>query len=174
MLVAAVVTAVSLPFLVWSGRTANPSAVATVDGGDVTAGLRGNGSSSSVDKSSSPDIGYLNGPETTLEAAPILIGVPAAKPLNEIDGKVGYREVPPAWRNNPRPCIANKLVPPGSQLPDGTRLTITNLSNSHTTTCNVVVHYPMPADQILQLTESVFNELGDQIDSPLSVRISWK
>jgi hypothetical protein len=173
MLVAAVVTVLALPFLLSHSRGNNDPAVATADGSDLAAGLRQGNSTSSSAASSSPDIGFLNGPETTLEPAPILVGVPPAKPTNQMDAKVGYRTVPPLWRSLPRPCIANTIVP-GSAIPVGTALTIVNLSNSHTTTCIVATHLTLPADQPLQLTESVFSELGDQIDAPLSVRISWK
>ena len=174
MLVAAVVTAMALPFLLSHAQSGgNDPAVATVDGNGVAAGLRNGNSTSSVEASTSPDFGYLNGPETTLEPAPILVGVPPAKSANEMDARIGYRVVPPLWRSLPRPCIANSIVP-GASIPVGTTLTIVNLANSHTTTCVVATHLPLPAEQPLQLTEAVYAELGDQIDAPLSVRISWK
>jgi hypothetical protein len=173
MVLAAALTAVAIPFLLRSGSTGEQTAVATVQGGDVAAGLRSGATESSIAQSTSPDIAYLNGPATTLEAAPILIGVPAAKSLTEFDGKVGFAVVPPAWRGLPRPCIAAKEGP-GAAIPVGVILTLVNLNNSHTTTCVVATHKEMPADQVLQLTETIFNELGDQIDSPLTVRLSWK
>jgi hypothetical protein len=171
IVVAAVVTAVAVPFLLRSGQTAESTAVATVQGGDVAAGLRGGSAESTP--TTSTDIAFLNGPATTLEPAPILIGVPAPKSATEIDGKVGFQIVPPLWRELPRPCIAGK-VGIGSLLPVGGNITLINPSNNHTTTCIVAVHRDIPADQVLQLTESIFNELGDQIDAPLTVHISWK
>jgi hypothetical protein len=172
IVVVAAVTAVAVPFLLRSGPTGDQPAVATVQGGDVAAGLRSGPAESSV-PSTAPDIGFLNGPATTLEAAPILIGVPAPKSATEIDGKVGFIVVPPVWRELPRPCIAAKTGI-GAVLPVGGSVTLVNLSNNHTTTCIVAVHRDIPPDQVLALTESIFNELGDQIDAPLTVRISWK
>ncbi len=172
MVLAAAVTALAIPFLIRSGSTGPQTAVATVQGGDVAAGLRSEPSQSSV-PSTTPDIAFLNGPATTLEAAPILIGVPAPKSATEIEGKVGFQVVPPLWRELPRPCIAGKTGA-GAVLPVGGNITLVNLSNNHTTTCIVAVHRDIPPDQVLQLTESIFNELGDQIDAPLTVRISWK
>jgi hypothetical protein len=172
IVVAAAVTAFALPFLLRSGPSGDQPAVATVQGGDVAAGLR-SGSAESTVPSTAPDIAFLNGPATTLEAAPILIGVPAPKSATEIEGKVGFQVVPPLWRELPRPCIAGKTGV-GAVLPIGGLITLVNLSNNHTTTCVVAVHRDIPPDQVLQLTESIFNELGDQIDAPLTVRISWK
>ena len=169
---AAAVTAVAVPFLLRSAPSGGQTAVATVQGGDVEAGLRSGPAERSV-PSTSPDIAFLNGPATTLEAPPILIGVPAPKSATEIDGKVGFLVVPPVWRELPRPCIAAKTGI-GAVLPVGGSITLVNLSNNHTTTCIVAVHRDIPPDQVLALTESIFNELGDQIDAPLTVRISWK
>jgi hypothetical protein len=171
IVVAAAVTAVAVPFLLRSGNTGESTAVATVQGGDVAAGLRAGPAEDST-PTTSTDIAFLNGPATTLEAAPILIGVPAPKSATEIDGKVGFQVVPPLWRELPRPCIAAKTGI-GSVLPVGGTVTLVNLSNNHSTTCVVAVHRDIPPDQVLQLTESIFNELGDQIDAPLTVRISW-
>jgi hypothetical protein len=172
MVLAAALTALAIPFLLRSGSADPQTAVATVQGGDVAAGLRSDPTDISA-PSTAPDIGFLNGPETTLEAAPILIGVPAPKSATEIDGKVGFAVVPPVWRELPRPCIAAKTGP-GAALPVGGSITLVNLSNNHTTTCIVAVHRDIPPDQVLLLTEAIFNELGDQIDAPLTVRISWK
>jgi hypothetical protein len=172
MVLAAAVTALAIPFLLRSGSTGEQTAVATVQGGDVAAGLRAGPAESSV-PSTAPEIAFLNGPATTLEPAPILIGVPAPKTATEIDGKVGFQIVPPLWRELPRPCIAGKTGI-GSLLPVGGNITLVNLSNQHTTTCIVAVHRDIPPDQVLQLTEAIFNELGDQIDAPLTVHISWK
>jgi hypothetical protein len=169
--VAAVVTAVAVPFLLRSGTSGDQPAVATVQGGDVAAGLRSGPTESSV-PATAPDIGFLNGPATTLEPTPILIGVPAPKSATEADGKVGFRVFPAKWRELPRPCIAAKTGI-GSVLPVGGTVKLVNLSNNHTTTCIVAVHQDIPPDQVLQLTESIFNELGDQIEAPLTVRISW-
>jgi hypothetical protein len=173
MVLAAALTAVAIPFLLRSGSTGEQTAVATVQGGDVAAGLRSGATESSVAESTSPDIAYLNGPATTLEAAPILIGVPAAKSLTEFDGKVGFQVIPPRWLGLPRPCVA-ATVGPGLAIPVGATVTLINLNNNHTTTCVVAVHKDIPPDQALQLGETIFNELGDQIDSPLTVRLSWK
>jgi hypothetical protein len=173
MVLAAVVTSLAIPFLLRSGPTGDQPAVATVQGGDVAAGLRSGTTESSVAQSTSPDIAYLNGPATTLEAAPILIGVPAAKSPTEFDGLVGFQILPPLYRGLPRPCIAAK-VGLGAAIPVGVTLTLVNLNNNHKTTCVVAVHRDIPSDQVLQLDESIFNELGDQIDAPLTVRLSWK
>ena len=170
---AAAVTALAIPFLLRSGSSGDQPAVASVQGGDVAAGLRAEGANQEQTTTTS-DIGFLSGPSTTLEAAPILIGVPAAKSATEFEGKVGFRSVPLTWKDLPRPCIASN-VGNGLAIPVGSSVTLVNTNNNHTTTCIVAVHRTdVPANLDLQLTESIYNELGDQLDAPLTVRISWK
>ena len=173
LVLAAAITALSVPLLLRSSSAVDQPAVATVQGEDVAAGLRSGAVATSLTPTASTDIAFLTGPSTTLEPAPILIGVPAARTATEMDGRVGFQSVPLSWKGLPRPCIAN-TVGPGLAIPVGTSVTLVNISNNHTTTCIVAVHRPIPAGQVMQLSEPIYNELGDQLDAPLPVHISWK
>jgi hypothetical protein len=52
-------------------------------------------------------------------------------------------------------------------------LTVTNLDNGHVTTCTVALKKSLPGGQLIVLDTPIFQELGDLIEAPVPVRVTW-
>lgn len=170
IIAATVVTLLALPFLFRNGSEQAP-ATAAAPGADLSV-LRPSSSSAGSPASTGPTttatIGFLSGPSSTAAPAPILIGVPEAKPANTLEGVAAYRVFPLPWKNLPTPCVTRV-----GGLPGGTRVTVMNLNNSRTTKCIVATQFDLPPGQIIALADSVFQDIADLIESPIPARISW-
>jgi len=55
----------------------------------------------------------------------------------------------------------------------GAKVTVTNVDNGRTMQCTNVGNIGLPAGVDVVIHTDIFSELGDLIDAPLSVRISW-
>jgi hypothetical protein len=181
MIIAIVLTAVSIPFLL-NGRNGRPAAAPGLGGPDLAQSLNTTSldgaagptvspstnvalsSSSSVNPADST-IPFLVGPSTTAPAPPILIAVPAV-PTKELQGLAIYRTFPASWANLPRVCVT-------ASIRGGTTITITNLNNARSTTCIAATNVTLPPDHVIAMTDAIFGEIADVIDSPIPVKISW-
>jgi hypothetical protein len=176
MIIAIVLTAVAIPFLT-TGRNGRPAAAPGLGGPDLGASLNTTASptvapttnvalssSSSVNPADST-IPFLAGPSSTALPPPVLVAVPAV-PTKEIQGLAIYRTFPASWANLPRLCVT-------STVRGGTTITITNLNNSRSTTCIAATKVTLPPDHVIAMTDAIFSEIADVIDSPIPVKISW-
>jgi hypothetical protein len=176
MLLAIVLTAIAMPFLMTS-RSARPAATPGLGGTDLGASLGQNplgsdvptttvATTTSTEPAESSLPPFLAGPKTVAPQAPVIVAVPAPA-KNELQGVAVYRTFPATWKNLPRPCVVD-AGPPG-----GTTVTVTNLNNAHSVKCVVATHVILPAGHVIALSDTIFGELGDVIDSPVPVKISW-
>ena len=178
MIIAIVLTAVAIPFLM-NGRNGRPAAAPGLGGPDLaqslntpspTAAAESAAPSSKAANSSSPatissTIPFLVGPSTTALAPPVLIAVPAV-PTKELQGLAIYRTFAASWANLPRLCVT-------AVVPGGTTVTVTNLNNARSTTCIAATKVALPPDHVIAMTDAIFGEIADVIDSPIPVKISW-
>jgi hypothetical protein len=175
MLLAIVLTAIAMPFLM-NSRSARPAATPGL-GTDLGAQLGTNtlnsdapattvATTTTTEPAESSVPPFLAGPKTVAPQAPVIVAVPAPA-KNELQGVAVYRTFPATWKNLPRPCVVD-AGPPG-----GTTVTVTNLNNAHTVKCVVATHVILPAGHVIALSDAIFDELGDVIDSPIPVKISW-
>jgi hypothetical protein len=186
MLIAIVLTAVAIPFLM-SGRSGTPAAAPGFGGPDLAESLNTTAlndaalndaagstvassakaavSSSSTVSPADSTIPFLAGPSTTAQAPPVLIAVPAVS-TKELQGLAIFRTFPASWANLPRLCVT-------ATIPGGTTVTITNLNNARTTTCIAATKVTLPPDHVIAMTDAIFGEIADVIDSPIPVKISW-
>jgi hypothetical protein len=176
MLIAIVLTAVAIPFLM-SGRNGTPAAAPGFGGPDLAESLnttadstappstKAAASTSSTVNPADSTIPFLAGPSTTGSPPPVLIAVPAV-PTKELQGFAIFRTFPASWSNLPRLCVT-------AVVPGGTTVTVTNLNNARTTTCIAATKVTLPPDHVIAMTDAIFGEIADVIDSPIPVTISW-
>ena len=58
--------------------------------------------------------------------------------------------------------------------PEGYELTVVNVDNGQSTTCTNTQGFPVPAGVGMVLDTVIFAEIGDLVDAPLPVRVSWE
>lgn len=58
--------------------------------------------------------------------------------------------------------------------PEGFELTVVNVDNGQSTTCTNTQGFPVPAGVGMVLDTVIFAEIGDLVDAPLPVRVSWE
>ncbi len=166
MLAAAVVTAAFLPSLLRNPSPQRQPATASAPGNDLGVGR--SQTTASTSPNTVAEIGYLSGPSSTVEPAPVLIGVPAPAPPTQSDGLAAWRAFPLPWYNLPRPCVSRSKTIPG-----GTTVRVTNLNNGRTTTCVVATQLDLAAGHVLAISDKVFEDIADLIESPIPVRVNW-
>ncbi len=58
-------------------------------------------------------------------------------------------------------------------IPIGTKVTVTDLSNGLSTTCTVEDHGPYVQGRIIDLSEQTFSQLADPSSGVIDVRVTW-
>ncbi len=150
-LIATVVTALALPYLVHEitkkGAESPVGAVPAKVGNPVTAGLGGS----------------TTAPTTVATSA---AAATAGAPTRIAEGKIGFRLYDPVqWGD--RPCAS-------AGLPMNTKVIVQNLNNGKTTTCTVVNDARgVGRDHLLEVADTVFAEIADPTVGVIPVRIAW-
>lgn len=58
--------------------------------------------------------------------------------------------------------------------PEGYELTVTNVNNGQSTTCTNTQGFEVPPGVGMVMDTVIFSEIGDLVDAPLAVRVSWE
>ena len=58
--------------------------------------------------------------------------------------------------------------------PEGFELTVTNVDNGQSTTCTNTQGFEVPPGVGMVMDTTIFSEIGDLVDAPLPVRVSWE
>ncbi|HEX9258036.1 MAG TPA: hypothetical protein VF855_00765 [Acidimicrobiales bacterium] len=110
--------------------------------------------------------GYLAGPTTSPVPVVIDVAVPQPTTDQETRGRAAFKRWAPgsSWVTNP---CATPLVKVG------TVITVTNLDNGHSTTCVNVAKTEPPEGLVAVLDTGVFEQIGELVQSPVPVRLTW-
>jgi hypothetical protein len=166
--IATLATIAALPVLITSMGSGNEPAPAAVPGGaNLADPLRGGSSAPST----TPDtVGpqRSNLPRATQPSQPTVleIAVPASDPATTAKGLASYRRSSSSGRRSGAPCIT-----PAAPL--GAKLKVENLDNGHEVECVVVANDTLPNGWLISLDATEFLQLGDPVQTPLPVRITW-
>jgi hypothetical protein len=101
--------------------------------------------------------------QTPAQGGVININVAPAPSANSFVGKASFRRYPNTLT---RPCT----VP---VAPDAAIITVINVDNGQSTSCNNILTFQPPAGIDIVLHTVVFSEIGDVADSPIDVRVTW-
>ena len=168
LLVATAATLIALPaiWLFTRDEATNGNAVPTaaVAGVETPAGAGAATTDSAVDPFGTSGPIFVDGPTTPPKPAVIQIVVPAAPEGEYVDGGATYARV--IGQGAADSCSA-----PNADF--GATLTITNRDNGRTITC--VNRHPAVLGPGLEvkLTTAQFEPIGQIVDAPIPVRISW-
>jgi hypothetical protein len=169
--VATVATLAALPVIIsglTSGKEGAPPVAALPGGADLGDSLRA--AAGSIAPSTEPTIpeqqSKLPLPTQATQPAVIEIAVPQTEPATSAKGKAGYRHFGGLLNRTTPPCAT-------SIVPVGTRVTVTNVDNGHQLVCSVVSSGPLVGGVDIAIETSAFSALGDPVQSPISVRLTW-
>jgi hypothetical protein len=167
--VATLATIAALPVLVGSmGSRSEGASVAAVPGGaDLADALRGGSTSDAPAPRATIGPQRSNLPRATQPSQPpvLEIAVPASDPATTAKGLGSYRHFAGA-RPGSVPCHT-PAVPVGAQVK------VENLDNGHEVTCTVVSNLPLPNGLLITVATEGFTKLGDPVQSPIPVRLTW-
>jgi len=110
--------------------------------------------------------GYLAGPTTAAAPTVIEVAVKPVKSERQQRGHVAFRRWAPGSTWVANPC-ATPLVKVG------TTVTITNLDNGHATKCVNVSQAQPPSGLIAVLDTAVFEQIGELVQAPVPVSLTW-
>lgn len=168
LLVATAATLIALPaiWLFTRDEAAKGDAVPTaaVAGVDTPSGVAGTTADSTVDPFGTSGPIFVDGPTTPPKPAVIQIVVPAAPDGTSVDGGATYARV--IGQGAEDSCSA-----PNAEF--GATLTVTNRDNGRSITC--VNRHPevLGSGLEIKLTTAQFEQIGQIVDAPIPVRISW-
>lgn len=168
---ATLATLVALPVLV-SGLTSakqGGAPVAAVPGAaDLVDSLRAAASSGSASASARDAIPAQrsNLPRATSPTQPTVldIAIPQTLPGTTARGLAAYRRLGAA---RGAPACASPLVPLGA------RVKIVNVDNGHELTCVIVSNAPLGRNEVIAVQAASYAQLGDPVQAPLPVLITW-
>ena len=106
---------------------------------------------------------FVDGPTTPPKPGVIQIVVPAEVGDGHLDGGATYKRT---IGDKPDSCSA-------PNVPYGAKLTVTNRDNGHFVSCVNRAPQPLAAGIEIALTFTQFSEIGQIVDAPIPVRISW-
>jgi hypothetical protein len=157
---------VAVPFLLHARSSSRASVAAVSAGSDLAAPLRPADTAASTSDASTTDASTTEAP--TSATGDIIIAVPDTQPagVSVQTGRAQYRAWAPGEAFFERPCAF-------PYARGGTVLTVTNLDNGHSTTCTVALKKTLPGGQLIVLDTPIFQELGDLIEAPIPVRVTW-
>ena len=168
LVVPAVFTVIALPAIWLFARnqpqdgTATPSVAAAA--GVVAPAAAAQSPETSSDLFGSVGPIFVNGPTTPPKAAVVPIVVPASVANHSLDGMATYKTgIDPQSTS----CSA-------ARAPFGARLTVTNLDNGRPIQClNKIPPKIFGKGIEIQLPTTLFEQIGQLVDAPLHVRITW-
>ena len=169
LVVAAALTLIALPaiWLFARGEPGNGTAAPNVAGAAGVA-VPGNGVSSSQTEGTVDPFGtdnpiFVDGPSTPPKAVVVPVVVPASTEADHIDGLATYKH-----NDDPATTTCSATNAPFNQT-----LTVTNLDNGRSWTCVNKTPAVFGKGIEIQLTTEQFEKIGQLVDAPLHVRISW-
>ncbi len=164
---AAAFTIIALPaiWLFTRGEATTGSGAPTIAAAGIDAAAGTNGAPVVTDQGSmgpnSPI--FIDGPTTPPKPAVIQIVVPAAVKGDYTEGGASYKSGTTAA---PDTCSA-------PDAPFGAALTVTNRDNGRSITCVNRAPIGLTVGLAIQLNPAQFSQLGQLVDAPIPVRITW-
>ena len=135
--------------------------------------LSGNSAPSTTEYEPFPPL-FVGGDNDPTPADPVSIATAPPPNANEIlttTQFVRFNDATDAEGNrvaNPVPRCSTMLAP------EGVVLTVLNVDNGQTTTCTNTQGIDVPAGVGMVMDTDVFATIGDLVDAPLPVRVSWE
>ena len=167
--VAAALTIIALPaiWLFARGEPGNGTAAPNVAGAAGVA-VPGNGATSAQTGGTADPFGtdnpiFVDGPSTPPKAVVVPVVVPAATDAKHIDGLATYKHSDDPTTQT---CSATN-----AQF--NATLTVTNLDNGRQLQCVNKTPSVFGTGIEIQLTAEQFERIGELVDAPIHVRISW-
>lgn len=162
VVVASVVTLIALPAL-WAlsrdtASTGSPKVGAAgveVPNGDATE-------PSTTEYQPEPPL-FVGGDDTPAPPGVINVAVPPAPGANEANAKASFHRYAGVGVS-----VCTTLL-----APEGALLTVTNLDNGQSTTCQNLLGMSLPAGSDIVLNTAVYILIADLADAPVPVRVSW-
>jgi hypothetical protein len=106
---------------------------------------------------------FVDNRDPAVPPAVVDVLVPAPPSAQQAEGVASFRRF---GNVTDRPC-ATALAPVNALV------TVTNVDNGRTMQCTNVGNIGLPSGVDIVIHTDILSELGDLIDAPLSVRISW-
>lgn len=167
LVVAAAFTIVALPaiWLFTRGEATTSSGAPSIAAAGIES-PRGDAATAVTDVDTMGSNGpiFINGPTTPPKPAVIQIVVPAQVEGEYTEGGATYKS---SLGPDPTTCSA-----PGA--PFGALLTVTNRDNGKSITCVNRTQSVLGAGLAITLTSDQFVNIGQQVDAPIPVRITWQ
>jgi hypothetical protein len=152
---AIVFTIVAIPAMLLANRDTSADPTASAPGNEASA-------PSTSQYRPEPPV-FVDNRVPAVPPAVVDVLVPAPPSAQQADAVASFRRF---GNVADRPC-ATELAPVTALV------TVTNVDNGRTMQCTNVGNIGMPPDVDVVIHTDIFSELGDLIDAPLSVRISW-
>ena len=106
---------------------------------------------------------FIDGPATPPKPAVIQIVVPAVNPAVTVEGGASYSRT--------IGVIDDSCSSPAA--PMGAIITVTNRDNGHSVVCVNNYPYPLLAPMVIVVSTKLYTRLGELVDAPLPVRLTW-
>lgn len=152
---AIVFTVAAIPAMLLANRDTSADPSATSPGNEAAA------PSTSEYRPEAPV--FVDNREPAVPPAVVDVLVPAPPSAQQAEGVANFRRF---GNVADRPC-ATDLAPVNAVV------TVANIDNGRTMQCTNVGNIGLPEGVDVVIHTDIFSELGDLIDAPLSVRLSW-